>query len=629
MDETKNMIQSILFQLRYFLVFCTMGLHFVTFLQPLLSDDTKPVHETSESILAADAGRILNDYCFRCHRGEGSSSGRYSFNARRVSTILDESMVVEGNPDDSDLLAAVISGRMPPKEQKGLPRPSAGEVQILRQWIKEGAKEFPAPKRRPFMSLNTVLKRIIEHNQSLEQRVRKNVRYFTLANLYNDPSADDRQLRMTRAALAKALNSLSWERTIVVPKAIDPEETIYSIDISLLGWQRDHWAAVVSGYPYEVDPEAIDNIAGNEESAKLRQYDTDMALMNGNDRMLRHLRADWFITQGLRPKLYHKLLYELVLPELRNRVDNPQTPNNPKSMTDRDLETFLGVSVQKNIFDHPIKARRAGYNESGISGQNRMIERHLFGHGYYWKSYDFLDSNSRAILSGFPLGPVRDKDNEFAFTHDGGEIIFSLPNGLQGYLLSTGKGERLDAGPIEIVGDALKTSGNQLIVNGLSCIVCHRKGMIEPPPDEVRTSALVYAGIADRVRDLYPKPEEMRQMVEDDEKAFKSVAHELLGPFLIAGDDKKSEVDKLPEPVGEVARKYLLEPMNIDTVASELFYSDVSTLQVLLKKNPQARLIGLGQLNNENGTIKRAAWEARQGRSLMQQAVDVLGYANE
>jgi len=434
---------------------------------------------------------------------------------------------------------------------------------------------------------------------------------------------------MTRAALAKALNSLSWERTIVVPKAIDPEETIYSIDISQLGWQREHWAAVVSDYPYDVDPEAIDNSAGNEEVAKLRQYDSDMARLNGNDRMLRHVRADWFIAQGLRPKLYHKLLYELVLPELRNRPDNPKTPNNPKSMTDRDLEMFLGVTVQKNIFDHPIKARRAGYNESGISGQNRMVERHLFGRGYYWKSYDFLDSNSRAILSGFPLGPARGKDDEFAFRHDGGEIIFSLPNGLQGYLLSTGKGDRLDAGPIEIVGDALKTSGNQLIVNGLSCIVCHRKGMIEPPLDEVRTSALVYGEIADRVRDLYPKPEEMRKLVEDDEKAFKNVAFDLLKPFLLAGDDKGSEVDKLPEPVGEVAKKYLLEPMNLDTVASELFYSDIATLRVLLKKNPQARMIGLGQLTNENGTIKRAAWEVRQGRSLMQQAADVLGYAND
>jgi len=578
--------------------------------------------------LPAKAAEILNDYCFRCHRGDGSSSGRYSFNARHASTMVDESMVIAGDAEESELIRAVSQGRMPPKNQSGLPRPSADEIKILRQWVDAGAKEFPAPQRRPFMTLHAVMKRIMDHNQSLEQRVRKDVRYFTLANLYNDPSADERQLRMTRAALAKALNSLSWEPNLVIPKAIDPEETIYAVDISKLGWRREHWAALVADYPYEIDPEALDNNASGDEAAKLRQYDDDMARLNGNDRMLRHVRADWFISIGLRPKLYHKMLYDLSLPELRNRHDNPKTPNNPKSMTDRDLEQYLGVHVNENIFGHPVRARRAGYNESGISGQNRSVERHEFARGYYWKSYDFLDNNARAVLSGFPLGPLRgNNQDQFAFTHDGGEFIYSLPNGLQGYLLATGRGDRLDAGPIEIVGDALKTSGNQLIVDGLSCIVCHRKGMIEPPPDEVRKSALVYGEIADRVRDLYPPPEEMQTLVEKDEKAFTNVVYGLMKPFLLQGDDAKAELDELPEPVGEVAKKYLLEPMNLDTVASELYISDVTTLRVMLKKDPRARLIGIGQLIQENGTIKRAAWESRQGRTLMQQAADVLGYA--
>ena len=31
------------------------------------------------------------------------------------------------------------------------------------------------------------------------------------------------------------------------------------------------------------------------------------------------------------------------------------------------------------------------------------------------------------------------------------------------------------------VGDSLKTSGNEQIVTGVSCIACHRQGMIEAP----------------------------------------------------------------------------------------------------------------------------------------------------
>ena len=64
-------------------------------------------------------------------------------------------------------------------------------------------------------------------------------------------------------------------------------------------------------------------------------------------------------------------------------------------------------------------------------------------------------SEGTGNLFRFPLGPAF-ADNPFpnqAFEHAGGEIIFNLPNGLQGYLLVDAKGDRIDAGPIDIVGD--------------------------------------------------------------------------------------------------------------------------------------------------------------------------------
>ena len=68
---------------------------------------------------------------------------------------------------------------------------------------------------------------------------------------------------------------------------------------------------------------------------------------------------------------------------------------------------------------------------SGVSGQNRMVERHDAQFGAYWKSYDFKPNNTKSDLAQFPLGPVF-KDHPFeklAFEHDGGELIFNLPNG--------------------------------------------------------------------------------------------------------------------------------------------------------------------------------------------------------
>ena len=60
-----------------------------------------------------------------------------------------------------------------------------------------------------------------------------------------------------------------------------------------------------------------------------------------------------------------------------------------------------------------------------------------------------------------------------AFEHDGGEIIYALPNGLQAYMLVDGKDARIDAGPLDVVQDRNQHSGNPTIVNGISCMGCH------------------------------------------------------------------------------------------------------------------------------------------------------------
>lgn len=603
---------------------------FVCLIFALIGNPPVVFAEESEAAadVAAKAGAVLNNYCFQCHRGEGSSASGYAFNVRNVESMLDESMVVAGSVEDSELYNAMFRGRMPPRNQAGLPRPSAEEVDVVKRWIESGAVEFPAMAKRKFMPLVDVMSSMFAHYQKLDPNERGNYRYFTLANLWNDSNVDERQLRMTRAALAKTLNSLSWEPQLVEPIAVDDANTTFAVDITKLGWTREHWSALVEEYPYHVEFASIIGSGDGEVARQLQAMDQDMVRLSGNDRQIKFIRADWFISIGLRPELYHKLLYELTLPELRGRPDNDSDPANPKSMTDRDLEKQLNVDVEGNIFGSPVRANRAAFSESGISGQNRMIERHpLLGQGYYWKSYDFLGSNSRAILTEFPLGPKRNPEDSFTFEHDGGEIIFTLPNGLQGYLLSNAKGDRLDAGPIEIVGDALKTSGTQLIVNGLSCIVCHRKGMVEPPDDIVRGSAGAFGNLADQVRALYPEGTRMSKLIAEDKAAFIASVTRVLKPYLNE-EDFKAVGDGFPvEPVGEVARWYLLQPMKLETVASELFHPNVESLRVLIKNDPRARQIGIGQLKNDNGTIKREAWQNIEGRSLMQQAAEVLGFS--
>jgi len=115
------------------------------------------------------------------------------------------------------------------------------------------------------------------------------------------------------------------------------------------------------------------------------------------------------------------------------------------------------------------------------------VERHKIPRGGgYWKSYDFRNNTDRQNIFRYPLGPDGVKDamgNDFfdpnrVFKHAGGEMIFSLSNGLQGYFLADSEGNRIDKAPLEIVQNLAGGPGNDPVIsNGISCITCHTSGM--------------------------------------------------------------------------------------------------------------------------------------------------------
>ena len=76
-------------------------------------------------------------------------------------------------------------------------------------------------------------------------------------------------------------------------------------------------------------------------------------------------------------------------------------------------------------------AQRAGAQRSGVSQNNRIIERHPIRTGYFWTTYDFAGTRDRQNIFSFPVGP----SNE-GFKHDGTVSMFSLPNGFLGYFLA-------------------------------------------------------------------------------------------------------------------------------------------------------------------------------------------------
>jgi mono/diheme cytochrome c family protein len=574
--------------------------HFVAYVGTLVTALVLTTTAEAEAPDIADqAMQVLSSHCARCHHFQKSGSEKFDVLDR--ASLLDGGYVTEKTGDEavtaSPLWDKVASNEMP----KGTPRKlTTFERRVIREWLATGSP-LPDAKKRPILDDKHILTHIVDDLTKLvAQNDRPHQRYFTLANLHNDPTVTDRDMQIYRAALSKSLNSLSHSNTIYPPRAVDAEATIYRIDLRHYGWDRKNvWSRLLERYPYGVsyrhDPLA--------DLASQISYH-----LTGDRRAtVSFLRADWFVATATHPPLYHEIL------------DIPKTVG--------ELEKRLGVvryddsANQEGLtsFTEPRHAlQRAGFAVSGVSRHNRMVERRSTrGLGGYWKSFDFKSSAGTANLFQFPLGP-RFSGNpfgaqgkrlagSFAFQHDGGEIIFPLNNGLQGYMLVDRDGVRLDSGaPIEIVQDAHQTSGTPAVVNGLSCINCHAQGMIFFA-DEVRTSHGALGGARDLVLEQYIPQAEMDEVLREDEARFLKSLTAAIKPFLSTDDATK--LSEFGEPVGRLVTYYQAE-LPIQRVAGELGLNGPDAVRTAILSNPELIRVGLKPLSS-GGLVKRETWESR------------------
>jgi hypothetical protein len=571
----------------------TVGLMFAI---PLPAED-KP--------LAVQARDVLKERCHGCHKGPGSKGGR--FNAFVYKSLVtsekagQKPVVVPKQLGGSELWQKIEAGEMPEEGSVEKEKFTAAEKTILKQWIEAGAPEWPAVEAAPnrtYISIPQMLAAIRDDLRKAPVDDRSYLRYYTLTHLYNQPRTriSDADLRIYRAAFSKAVNSLSWKRSIVVPRAVDKsEETIFAVDLRDLDWDREGlWKYVVACYPYGLAYDA------HEEPAYRDPYVEIVALTGVR---LPFVRADWFVATATRPPLYNALI---------------QLPQSAV-----DLEKKLDVDIPKNF----LRARlmRAGFARSKVSPEsNRLIERHEALYGAYWKSYDFRSGQERSVLPQYPLGPVF-YGNPFdaqAFHQAGGEIIFNLPNGLQGYMLVNNKDQRLDVAP-DFVSDSQKTSGSPAVVNGISCMACHNEGMKSEFTDEIRLGTSVGGDAKLKVQQLYPEPKVLADKTKDDRQRFLDAEQKAMSPFLQVGEDSKKAVESFDEPIGKIARYYRLDDLDAATAATEIGLESADVLAGAVKGNSRLRDLGLGPLAR-GGYVKRGDWEKIEGNSVMQRTAREL-----
>ena len=505
--------------------------------------------------IAQDAYAIFEQSCLICHGPDGAY--RETLLIEHNTLITESGSVVPGNPESSRLYKRLLGegGQLMPLG--GPPLPDS-QIEAVKNWILAGAPDWAATPTtdRGFITPSEMLNTIETHLMSLASFDRAFARYFTMTHLYNAGETPE-ILQEYRNGLSKLINSLSWGSTATNPQPIDPEETIFYIDLRYYEWDvNDAWTQIEGAYPYHISFEASTQTTLKAQLGRL-QTETRSNIPS--------VHIDWFVATAATPPLYHDMLS---LP-----------------LTDRELETRLGVNVGRNLRDAPgVRVWRAGFNNSGVSNNNRMVERHAFRDGAYWKSYDFAGNVGTQNIFNYPLD----------FTHDGGEVIFNLPNGLQGYYLVNATGFRLDDAPINIVSNP--AASDPTVRNGISCFGCHTEGM-KTFEDQVRPV------IESNTNPTYDKAQALRLYVEKSE--MDALVTEDMERYRVALDTTGGEFDDI-EPIsrfheafqGDVDAAYAAAVVGLET---EAFLEKI-------RENVGLQNAGLLVLDSPSGSMKRDAW---------------------
>ena len=405
---------------------------------------------------AAKAYSVFEAHCASCHQtgrtDKPLASGGLA-NILAVDDLARDPLAVRpGLPDASPIYDVLVTRHAPldiytDASEGTEPRPD--DIETVRDWIRDlDPAVQTCPERKPMAT--TERDALIREAQRLERDASKDLRFVSLAHLYNAcvPLPD---IAAYGQALTKLFNSLSWSAEPSKLTQLDSNGTLFAVKLSDFGWVSGHWALIQKEYPslpvLSVSKE-IQASAG-----------TTLPIING----------DWLAAAATEPPLYYALL------GLPNKL--------------ADVAKMNGVDVDQSI--KSAAARRIAIRDSSITRGNRLAERHAGGRGAFWLIYDFATSTGDQDLFEHPLGPKATVTVKTPFRPDQIRAAFALPNGFFAYALFDGAGNRIDRalpGVEKPYAGFEIASVEPLTKVGANCFSCHASG-IRSKKDDFRPFA--------------------------------------------------------------------------------------------------------------------------------------------
>jgi hypothetical protein len=391
------------------------------------------------------------------------------------------------------------------------------------------------------------------------------VKYTSLHRIYNRNVTPD-EMNVARVGISKILNSVAmYAPKIVNPVAVDPYFLVYRFDIrDYFGYSNggapnpgratQMWDRVLKGNYNADDQTPGPNTFGNADTPQ-----NSLAKLTPTFPNIAGFYPDYVEAAQLgyslsRPDIYADIMELGTLsPGLEARLGVQQ----------RGIDTWQFLTV-----------------DDAITINKRMLLRTTTPNGFFWKGVDpFAQSPfifyDRPIpeMDGFSLvktTPVFATDGSYRMDNGitldangnlaGGpqaqasEMIFSMPNGLQGYFIGGAANQiRVDAFPFIVVdprrGGALSSSnfrsgpGSELrLLTPASCMACHMDGMNRTPQSMepfIQANPTAWdPATMDRVKVLYPTQEGINVHVEADRMIYGAAMNEILQAMIVGIEDK-------------------------------------------------------------------------------------------
>jgi hypothetical protein len=509
---------------------------------------------------------IFQNNCFVCHNAQKPKGGLDLENFDQVNTKYAE-LFDFSNPENS-ILYQQITGVDPAMPQGKNAKPlSKNETDLVLEWIKTGAKGVKENELTTNESDEQSLDeyayaQIAEFLTSVPKAQQRQYRFLSLLPYSSTLSSGE--MDELAAGLNKYVNSISLAPQLFKLKSIGEVPGLFAFRLPEMGRDAVFWQSLINlNYPYPI------NLGSN------TSYVTAKLLTKENQPLL---RADWFVHTTSQGENYYNIM------------------KIPKTLLE--LESSLGVNVIANVASG--EAMRAGFANSGVSQHNRVIERHELSQysGYYWRSFDFASSERKQNIFANPrLGSDPSIEQLGAFDSACGEMIWSLPNGMQAYMLTDGSGKRIDKGPTDIVQDDQRRDAG--VINAISCMSCHSEG-IKIKADEVlsfyQDIPQISANGMDQLKTIYVGNDIIQPTLKKDQENFLRGLNQL-------GDHSWVK----NEPVLELFKLYE-QDVNLDQALTELGLSLAEMNEAITSPSfPLDKQVIINQL--KRGGVKRQVFE--------------------